>query len=573
MARRSKTDYEWFCADFETTGIGYFREHGCTKVWLWAVADSNGVAVAHGASIDTFIEWCRDHPQSLIYFHNLRFDGSFILNWLLAHGYEEKDRLLVSDAKGFQTLIDVNGAYYMIKVNLGRRIQVTFQDSQKIIPISIRDMGKAFDMPIQKETIDYDDYTIDAKRISYVEHDVMIDAIGLGFFRREGFNRMTIGANAYNAFKGSCAKFASLFPKMDRDWLLEWRKAYRGGRSQVNPKYAGKVVHGVKRYDINSMYPYCMSRMPMPFGAPIAQTEPNQRVFELYDVDIAFTLKKGHLPTLLRKGAMYGLEDSYYTDSEGILNLKISNIDLELVRRHYDVCYLRFNEILGFHTSPVIFTEWIDEMYKRKAESEGGMRMVWKFLINNLYGKFGTKPFGKRKKPCLGDDGELRFDETDEEEMGQYYLPVAIAVTSWAHKMIDDAICETGVDSFVYCDTDSVHTLGSLPGEWVDPKEIGKFKLEAVEDTAKYVRQKCYVHKEKNEMNEDEYTIVCAGMTKGVKDWLVQKHGDGIFTAFDVGLKVDPRDPKCDCPKDGMKLRPTQVRGGVILIPTGFQLR
>lgn len=572
--RHARSEQVWFTADFETTGPEFFEEHGFTKVWLWAVADSNGNAVTHGEDIDSFMQWCRGHHGALIYFHNLRFDGSFILNWLLANGFEEKEsgKLKVADAKGFETLIDGDGAFYMIKVNLGRRIQVTFQDSQKVIPLSIKSMGKAFGLPIEKESIDYSDYTVDDARVSYVEHDVRIDAMGLGFFRREGFDRMTIGSNAYNDYKTSIESFEKIFPRLDREWLRSWRGAYRGGRTQVNPRFASKVLHGVARYDINSMYPYCMSRMPMPFGAPIKQSKPNVRKFELYEVEIAFKLKKGHLPTLLKKGALYGCEDTYYTETEGIEVLKISNIDLEILKRHYRVSYLRFREIWGFQTCRTLFTDWVDEAYLKKANSEGGMRMLWKLLINNLYGKFGTKPYGRRKRASLGAKGELTFEKTEEEEMGQYYLPVAIAVTSWAHKMIDDAICETGLDAFVYCDTDSVHTLGTLPDEWVDPKEIGKFKLEAVEDTAKYIRQKCYVHKDV-EGGKAEYTITCAGMTQGLKDWLIGKYGDGIFDEFEVGLTIDPKDPFCECPTEAMKLRPKQVRGGCILVPTGFRIR
>lgn len=555
---------DWYIADFETTGENYYNEHGYTKVWLYAVANADSEIVNHGSSIEEFFEWCKTVNGATIYFHNLKFDGSFILSWLMLNGYKETDGLRIADKKGFETLIDSEGQYYMIKVNLARRTQVRFQDSLKVIPLKVRTMAKVFGLPIEKEVIDYDDYTIDDDRLRYVYNDVKIVAMAMRYFRDLGFTKMTIGSNAYNNFVESKKRFQQIFPELDRDWLVEWREAYRGGRSQVNPAYASKVMTNVRRYDINSMYPYAMSRFPMPYGLPRKQDKPNQRNFELYKVEISFRLKKGHLPTLLKKALSFMAMQTYYIDTDGVEVLYISNIDLELVYRHYEVEYINFLEIWGFPTAKGIFTEWVDAFYDRKSNSTGGEKMVWKLVINNLYGKFGSKPKGSKKKPTLDQDGAIVYESTEEEDMKLYYLPVAIAITSYCHRLIDDAIMETGYDKFVYCDTDSVHTIGTLPDDWVDPKEIGKFKLEGIEEQSKYVRQKCYVYRENG-----KYTITCAGMTDGIKEHLIDKYGDNIFREFDVGLVVSP----LDVPRGSCKLRPRLVKGGTILVPVGFALR
>lgn len=536
-------------------------------MWLYAVSDSDGNIVDHGGDISEFMAWCYTHDNATIYFHNLKFDGSFIIDWLLTKGYKHQtERINKHDAKGFTTLIDGNGAWYSIKVNLARRVQVTFVDSLKIIPLKVKQIAKAFNLPIEKEIIDYDDYTIDDKRLEYVYHDVQIVAMSLKFFKSLGYNKMTIGANAYNSFLESDADFKRTFPILDRDWLMEWRSAYRGGRSQVNPIYAGKILHDVRRYDINSMYPYAMSRFPMPYGNPIELSKPNVMPFELYCVDIAFKLKKGHLPTLLKKHGLDFSKDTYYTDTDGVERIYISSIDLELVYRHYDVQYIKYEKIYGFYTDASIFRQWIDQHYRDKQNATGGLRMVYKLIINNLYGKFGSNPRGAKKIPSLGDEGQVTFHMGEMEDMRIYYLPVAIAITSYCHRMIDDAILKTGYDKFVYCDTDSVHTLGTLPDEWVDAKEIGKFKMEAIESVSKYVRQKCYCYKE-----DGKNHITCCGMPDSLKDYLIDKEGDNLYNIFDIGLSLQPEDKSI--PRDALKLRPKQVKGGCILVPTGFQLK
>lgn len=559
---------EWYVADFETTNVIFYEQNGYTKVWLYAVSDSNGNIVNYGDSIDKFIEWCYNNPNIDVYFHNLKFDGAFILNYLFEHKFEYKDKLTTKDNRGFTTLIGEEGQFYSIKMNFARKKQISFYDSLKLIPLKVEQIAKAFKLPILKEKIDYGVYIINEETLNYVFNDVKIVAMALKYFKDLGFNKMTIGANAYNLYKQETKYFKDLFPSLDREWLKEWRVAYRGGRTQVNPKYQNTIVHNVKRFDINSMYPYAMSRFPMPYGEPIKLYRPNQYKFELYKVNIGFKLKEGHMPTLLKSGGMYNKNgDTYYIETDVVEIIYISNIDLELVKKHYDIYFLEFLEIYGFRTSSYIFRNWIDKYYELKSNSTGGLRLVWKLVINNIYGKFGSRCVGKKKIPKY--DNKLEFTLTEEEDMTIYYLPVAIAITSWCHKLIDDAICETGIDCFIYCDTDSVHTIGDLPSEWIDNYEIGKFKFEGTEEKAKYIRQKCYVYRESTEKGY-HYNITCSGMTEKLKDFLIEQHNDNVFEVFDIGLTLDENTPNITL--DDMKLRPCQVKGGVVLSPTPFSL-
>lgn len=555
----------WYVADFETTGMNEYQKTGSTRVWLWSVADQDGDIASDGQTIDEFMAWLEAHYGSIVFFHNLKFDGTFILNWLFDHNFFRVDKLLVHSKKGFATLIGDMGEYYQIKINFAPNKQVTIQDSLKVIPLKVKEIAKAFKLPIEKEIIDYDDYTVDEKRLEYVHHDVQIVAMAMKFFRDKGFTRMTIGSNAYHEFVGNSKTMRRLFPMLGTEWLTDWRSAYRGGRSQVNPIHAGKILHNIRRYDINSMYPFVMAEREMPYGWPIETDVRGRFAFELYDIDIDFDLKKGHLPTLLKKNGLFAKGDSYYLRTEGVEHMKISNIDYMLLERHYDINYVKFNKILGFKTTKLIFRDFIHKYYELKSSSTGGMRLVYKLLLNNLYGKFGSNPTGKNKIPIMGEDGALKYEYSPEHDMTQYYLPVAIAVTSWAHLLIDDAIMKTGFENFVYCDTDSVHTLGTLPDDWVDPKELGKFKLEAIEDTGKYVRQKCYVTKD-----GEEWNITCCGMPDSIKQWLLNKYGDDIVNEFKIGLSVTADTEGVT--RADVKLAPKQVPGGTLLVPTKFTL-
>lgn len=567
--RIKRENVKWYVADFETTSLNEYEKTNSTRVWLYSICDSDSNIVEDGDSIDKFMEFCKAHHGALIYFHNLKFDGTFIVSWLLSNGFGYEESLLSHSKKGFSTLIGDLGEWYQIKVNFAPNKQVIFYDSLKLIPLSVRQIAKSFGLPIQKEIIDYSVYEINETTLSYVHNDVKIVAMALKYFRDKGYNRMTIGSNAYHSFKDGKENFNSLFPRLDKEWIQEWRSAYRGGRSQVNPAYANKILHNVRRYDLNSMYPSIMAYKPLPYGRPIECSKPGCYKFELYNVSIHFVLKKGHLPTLLKTSGLYNKAgETYYTDSEGIINLYISNIDMSLLIKHYDIYYLKYNKILGFNTSSFMFRDWVLQMYENKSKHTGGLRLVYKLLLNSLYGKFGSRPEGKNKIPFFDEEGVVQFMYSEDHDMGNYYLPVAIAITSWAHKIIDDAIMVVGYENFVYCDTDSVHTFSTMPDNMVDNLELGKFKLEGIEDTCKYIRQKTYIFKE---VGSDKFEITCAGMAYGIREYLNRYYGEDVINVFALGLTVDEHSEGIN--PNELKLLPLRVKGGTILHPVPFTLR
>lgn len=564
--RVAKKDTHWFVADFETTGRNEYERTNRTRVWLWSIADENAEIAGDGDSIETFMEWCANHHGALIYFHNLRFDGAFILSYLLENYYPYEDKLLAHSKKGFTTLIGDMGEFYQMKINFASNRQVTIQDSLKLIPLTVEDIAHAFGLPIEKEVIDYDKYEINDVTLSYVHNDVRIVAMALKFFRDQGYIRMTIGSNAYHSFMDSNPNNKWLFPRLNKEFIEEWRNAYRGGRSQVNPIYEGKVLNNVYRFDINSMYPSIMANFPLPYGDPIPIESMGLFDFELYHVFIDFIIKDGHLPTLLKSSSIFNAKgETYWKDTEGVVELWISSIDYELLKEHYDINYIKFIKGFGFKTKIGIFKDWVNEMYENKSRYTGGLRLVYKLLLNSLYGKFGSRAVGQNKIPHLNDEGVLEYSLSEEHDMGLYYMPMAIAIVSWAHAIIDNAITTVGYDNFVYCDTDSVHTLTKLPEDMIDNKKLGKFKLEGIETISKYVRQKTYIYKQ-----DGQWSLTCSGMTKGVKEYLIDRYGDDVINEFKVGLHIDEKTEGINNRK--MKLRPIRVKGGIILIPAPFTI-
>ncbi len=558
---KKKAPKGWVVADFETTTEKFVKENGYTKVWLWAISNSEGHMISWGQDIESFLAYCEKHLHNyIIYFHNLKFDGSYILSYLLEHKISYKDKIYANDNCCFNTLISEEGQYYQITYHPKAQCTLMFQDSLKLLPFKVKDIAEDFDLPIKKGIIDYDNYTVNEETLSYIQNDVEIVALALKEIKSLGMVNMTTASCAYHNFKNMFPFMYDYFPVLDEEFLEKYRDAYRGGRCSVNPLYAGKILYNVNRFDINSMYPYVMSELELPVGKPIPITHIGDYKFELYEVDICFKLKENHMPCLLKKNVMYG-DGSYYINTDGLERICISSIDYELLLRHYDIITIQFIEMWGFRTMKGLFSNYVKYWYDIKSRNKGAKRLVAKLMLNSLYGKFGSRCKGKSKIPVLDEDGILSYNKTEDLPMTRYYLPVAIAITSHAHMLIDNAIVNTGYENFVYCDTDSVHTLGTLDKDMIDNKILGKFKLEGTELKSRYVRQKTYCYCEL-EGDEIIYNITCAGMNDASKEYALDTYKDKIFDVFEKGFKVE-----------GTKLMPTMVKGGIVLTTTSFEVR
>ena len=252
-----------YVADFETTTL----EDDC-RVWAYAICEvGNSEQVTIGTTIDEFMEWCsmqKDNPK--VFFHNLKFDSQFIIYWLFEHGFTHAATPEDRKTKTFTTLISDKGMYYTVEVIFyrnGKNIsKVTFQDSLKLIPLSVDAIAKSFKLPIQKLEIDYasHNYLPEGSPLSeiekeYIKHDVQIVAHAIDYFYSQGLDKMTIGSCALNEYKKilSFKNFKRYFPPPK--FHDDVKQSYRGGFTYLNPKFAEKQIGKGVVLDVNSLYP------------------------------------------------------------------------------------------------------------------------------------------------------------------------------------------------------------------------------------------------------------------------------------------------------------------------------
>lgn len=587
-----------YTADFETT-----TEPDDCRVWAYALCDIETEEVVEiGDNIEDFLKFCAkesDNPK--IWFHNLKFDGSFIIDYLLRNNYRHVKTKEEQEDKTFTTLISDKGLFYSIEIIFSKTNKkvnrVTLLDSLKLLTMSVEEVAKAFHMPISKLKIDYKKYRPVGYKITdeekeYISHDVKIMAIALKYLFSEGMTKMTTAGNALANYKQIVTNrsFDRWFPKPSYDAAV--RQSYKGGFTYVNPKYQGKELGEMIVLDVNSLYPSTMYYEKLPYGEPIYyqgqyKKDPKYPLY-VQMIKACFELKPDHIPTIqLKKNAFFSPTE--YISSSKVYDKKakkwvhkevtmcLTSVDLELFLDHYDVLYIEYIEGYMFKGAVGFFRDYIDKWSSAKIQAKKdknhGLYLLSKLMLNSLYGKFAVNPIVRSQYPELDPETDrLKFEIGDPEEREPIYIPMGSFITAYArNKTIRSA--QKVYDRFVYADTDSLHLLGrDLPEELeIDSTKLGAWDHESTLCRAKYLRAKCYVDEEiVNNENQKSFImktdsgnwihgsthlkITCAGMPTACYEYVT-------FDNFQIGARYQ-----------GKKV-PRKVPGGVVLEEIDFTIR
>lgn len=586
-----------FSADFETTTAAFSPDF--SLVWKGAFVDirfwDRDEKVCLFDNIEEFMYLLEFYFRNndVIYFHNLKFDGSFIINQLFKEGYRPVKK--VSDCpteKCFDTAINDMGVWYRIRIMVPSQKQGVFKkieirNSLCLVAGSVASIGDSFGTRKRKLDMDYDEasfpHTLTKQEEEYIKADVQIMAEVLNTLINEyGFEKLTAGSNAMADFLqkfGGNNKFKLFFPELSNEVDSFCRSAYRGGISWVNPNFSEKDLGPGTTYDCNSEYPGMMHSQSgnyYPYGDPVwfDGFYEFDKKHPLWIAEIGFVAHKkdDKMPCMqIKRNSMFR-ENEWLKDIEGEdgepVRITITSADYDLMHECYDIVAEEWYGGYKFRACRGVFDGFIDHWNQIKMTSKGAKRQVAKLMLNSFYGKFGTRLSG-RSKEVLYEDGKIKFKTTEPEERDGYYLPVACFVTAYGRQNLVRA-GNANFDRLVYVDTDSLHLLGheEAQGIEIDPKKLGAWKNESKWCRGKFLRQKTYVE----DIVWPENTgldIKCAGMPDSIKyrkyigdDGMVHKMPAITFEQFDIGARWETG-----------KLIGKQVPGGVLLMDTPFEIK
>lgn len=584
-----------YAADFETT-VYQGQDH--TEVWSSAFCPVRNnlemtgkrpypQAVEKDVIIHTNIrasyEWLESFPHDVVlYYHNLKFDGSFWLDFLMKNGWRWFYAETRKDSKNaepytIETCISDLGQWYFIKLHFKDHI-VEMRDSLKLMPQDLRSLGKSFKTKHQKLDMNYkrhehaDEY-ITAEERKYIKNDVLVLMEALEIMFAEGHDKLTIGSCCMAEYKKSIPKMAykQYFAQLD-NLIMEpgydaatadeyIRKAYKGGWCYAMPERCRKIIRNGCTADVNSLYPSMMhseSGNYYPVGMPhfwhgrmpdaVKEGQKNNKMYYFIRIECAFSIKLGFLPFIQIKDNPYYsaremLEDSrprihgkkYMEFVDSISGEKITNrveltltcTDYILFHEHYNVYDEIQKDGCWFYTDIGIFDDYINKYRDIKMHSTGAVRQIAKLFLNNLYGKMASSNNSSYKRPVLVGDS-IVMQEVEEYKKKAVYIPVGAAITSYARNFTIRA-AQKNYKYFCYADTDSIHCACSpekLQGVPVDPVRFCCWKIETCWNIGWFIRAKTYIEhvieEDQKLIDNPYYNVKCAGLPENCKDLFIK---------------------------------------------------
>ena len=316
----------------------------------------------------------------------------------------------------------------------------------------------------------------------------------------------TIAGQAMLIYRAGYFQYYFVRKGADTQFNTLERKAYYGGRTEC----FRRGCYEVHSFDVKSMYPSVMRDNLMPHPNSAQHVTEAQYYRQVYESDRAgiFHVRVhvpkgvvGLLPHHNKAGRLvfpHGTFEGWYVKEE-----------LQAAER-YGAKILHCYEFIVYTTKVDLFSGYITDMFESRRQYESGTlyNMMYKLLMNSLYGKFaqknpvnaftgkledydGAMPEGLDISHCYSVMGEdcINIPATHYEEAYGAFPCIAVYITALARIKLLNKLMQHR-ESVVYCDTDSIK-YQSWDAKDEDGHELGEWEYEYTK-TQVFVRPKLY---------------------------------------------------------------------------------
>ena len=366
----------------------------------------------------------------------------------------------------------------------------TLLDSYFLLPMSLKELGKNFQIKYMKLGFDVETCT-KAEHFNTPEAQLYLrnDCLGLyeilEKFSNWGLNngklKRTLPSQSLHVFTTQFLKTKLLSLSDDQEEFV--RRCYFGGRVEIFKMYGQDLNY----YDVNSEYPRVMCEdMPTGRAVNVCQYYPDKIGFYEVEADVP-NLLIPPLPVVINKKLFFPTGRGTFFSNTA---------ELELLKELGGTFRVKRGVI--FEKREPIFKEYVLAMWQiRQSFPSGTMEnLIAKLLSNSLYGKTGQKRTNTElifsTEPQVGltpFDEEFGLYTREKQSRSQYILPYLSAyVTALARVYLFRYFQKVGFENVYYCDTDSIITSKTLP----TGKNLGELKLEQRIKEGCFLQPKAY---------------------------------------------------------------------------------
>jgi hypothetical protein len=345
----------------------------------------------------------------------------------------------------------------------------------------------------------------------------------------------TLSSLAFAIFRAKFMRESNI-PQLSGKIASDIRQGYTGGAVDM---YIPQSKTGIKCYDVNSLYPSQMQAQLMPVGSPTFFQgdirKINPRAFGFFYCEIIAPENILH-PIIQTRVKIHGVTKTIAPI--GAWEDMLFSQELYNAEKYG----YKFNILWGYvFESENIFKNYVDFLYAIRSQypKSDPMNFITKLLMNSLYGRFGMNNNFENIEVIHKDylaDFENKFIDyiTDKIEINDYFLifymlpddekldsktSVGIATATTAYSRIHMSQFKNNDKiRLYYTDTDSIYTDSDISESFIDPKTLGKLKLENICKRAIFLAAKLYY------LETDSGKLVIK--VKGLKDTTTLNYDD-----------------------------------------------
>jgi hypothetical protein len=440
-------------------------------------------------------------------------------NWeltLWAHNGGKFDMFLVLEElakhknSSFENITVVGGSIIYLKyiIYLDKsKFVVCFKDSYHILKCSLRKAAQLFQTPIQKGELNYralDTWESAEKHkrevIKYLNADLIslyqvlqkYDRYTRAEFSHSVLNSSTISTYSMKTFRYVLGEFyditrTPLFSvKGELDTFI--RESFFGGCVEMWQR--GEIKEEASYMDFTSLYPFVMTKFPIPIGAPVVISDEDSSEEKILSGEwfgfVSVTVQGGYRdrPNLIpyRKDTGHVVFPYFETPTTMVLPTEM----IILVYAHrLPYRFTDYGRGVSFQRG-YPFSKYIKMLFQKrllaKAAKNEVLSLLFKLMMNAFFGTFGFKPIrtnyaihdnDKPIRDLFMCNGLKEFNTIGEKYMVMYEdvverptnaIHIASYITFWARWVLYEAkqhFLENGFD-VLYTDTDSLVTTAKL---------------------------------------------------------------------------------------------------------------
>lgn len=466
---------------------------------------SDGEEYHNKGDVEKFVEWMMTRDANRIYFHNLQYD----LGNLFADKLHEFSLTMVGGR--------------LIKAQWKGK---TFVDSFNLFPTSLASLGDAIGLEKLK---------FDANSRDYVMRDceIILEALThlrdtLNSFKVKKIPN-TLGSMCVRVWKAMGGRNWSCHSDICKDTIF-------GGRVELFSKGGEGCVMWT---DVNSLYPWAMTQK---YPHECKQTS-DMKEYGLTEATVDVPMQPyAPLPYRTKEADGFsGISEGSILFPCGRFTGTWTNHELRNAVENHGVKILKLHYTFGTDRASDYYGNFVKKFYKKRLESKTpAYKLIYKLLMNNLYGQLGMS--GKVIKTCKLTEidlkriqrGDLRVQMIGNNVLKEFFIPLpehcnylhASYVTSYGRLRLLEFMRKVPPEDMVYCDTDSLFFFAK---DWKAPfptgDGLGEMKLED-----KGSRITTYAPK--------VYSINDIVKAKGVPRRLARKFVEQGYVEYDAPFKL-----------------------------------